>query len=148
QENQRLHAGEFKTEEARDNAHKQYRRWLQKALEEFTDLGKFLETPAAAGHLTPDESVQVPFLAAECKFNLGNYEDALQSYQKLYNKGKGLDRLNALGCIVRCLSALGQMDKVRDRLDEIRKLLATMDPSTQAQWKDWLLTVSKPFSRP
>lgn len=147
QENQRILLGEYKNDEAKDHGRRQCRRLFQRAAEEYLELNRFLETPEAAGHLSADEAAQVPFLAAECKFNLGQYEDALTIYEKLAAKSKDLDRLNALGGMVRCLSSLGRADKVRERLADIRASLANMDDTVKAQWENWLRIASKPFEK-
>jgi len=86
----------------------------------------------------------VPFLAAECKFNLGQYEDALQIYDKVSRKAKGLERLNALGGMIRCLSSMAKVDKVNELLAEIRTLLPTLnlEDGDRRRWDEWIRLAS------
>ncbi len=135
----------YKTEESRTHFAREHRRWLTKAAEEFSELAGFLETAASAGHLTQEERAQIPFTAAACRFDLGEYKTALEIYNHLAERHKGTDEaLNALGGAVRCHAALGQNDLVRQRLTEIRSQLAQLDESVRRPWEAWLTIASKP----
>jgi tetratricopeptide (TPR) repeat protein len=149
-ENQALVTNEYKTDDAKAHAAKERDRWLRKAAQEYLDLAAFLNTPEAQGHLTPEEQVQVPLTAAECRFNLGEYNEALKIYSDLASRYAGrLEALNALGGMVRCHAALGQQAEVRQRLDDIRRALAAQDdPAVRQQWEEWVTIASKPPSNP
>jgi hypothetical protein len=138
--------GEYRTAEAAGHLKEEYRRWLQKAAEEYEELAAFLDKPESAGHLPEEDRLQVPFLAADCRFNLGEYDRALEIYDKLAprypNQPAGL---NALGGAARCHFALGQPEKARRRLDDIRTALAAVpDEEVRKEWEKWLTTASKP----
>ena len=50
----------------------------------------------------------MPFLAADCQFDMGDYDTARRPYQVLAERYPDrLEGLNALGGMVRCYSALG-----------------------------------------
>jgi tetratricopeptide (TPR) repeat protein len=139
QETQSFLLDQNMSEENRKHLQQQHRRWLRQAAQEFSQLERFLESPEGAGHLTAEQRAQVPFIAARCWYNLGEYETALQLYEKLIerhsNKPAGLD---ALGGAVACHAALGQEDKVKQRLLQMKKLLPSMPPELQKPWEQWL----------
>jgi tetratricopeptide (TPR) repeat protein len=125
----------------------EYRRWTQKAAEEYEALARFLDKPASAGHLSEEERLGVPFLAADCRFNLGEYDLALEAYEKLAARHPGQTRagLNALGGTVRCHVSLNQPEKAHRRLGEIRAALAGVtDEELRKEWEGWLTVASKP----
>lgn len=62
---------------------KLHREYLTNASNEFLDLAKLLDTPEGKGLLTLEEQVQVPFQAADCLFDLGDYDTALMAYKIL-----------------------------------------------------------------
>ncbi len=137
--------GESPNPEYVEHLRKEHQRWLQKAADEYQELALFLEKPESAGHLTPEERAAIPFVAAECRFNLGQYAESLTVYERLIeSKPAPIVVLNALGGAFRCHAALGQRDKLRMRLDEIRKELAGMDESVRRQWEEWLSLATKP----
>jgi tetratricopeptide (TPR) repeat protein len=122
-----------------------YRRFLQKAADEYQELAAFLEKPESAGHLTPDEREEVPLVAADCRYNLGQYQEALALYERLADANAGQRLLLlALGGAARCHSALGQTDKLRQRLEDIRKGLAGLKKSEREQWEEWLSLAARP----
>jgi tetratricopeptide (TPR) repeat protein len=122
-----------------------HRQYLQKAAEEYKELAAFLEKPESAGHLTPDERLEVPFTAAQCYFDLGTYDDALRVYDRLLETNTDQHvTLQALGGAARCHLFMRQQDKAQQRLDEIRKGLAGLKKSEQKEWEEWLSVASKP----
>jgi len=137
---------ELKSPESKEHSQREYQRWLQKAADEYLDLARFLEKPESKGHLLDEERIQIPFIAAECLFNLGQYGDALQVYDHLAEVNAGQPQcLQAMGGCVRCLAAQGLGDKVRQRLDQIRGLLINVEGPERQRWEEWLTTVSKPI---
>lgn len=122
-----------------------YKHNLEKAAEEYQELMDLLEKPDQAGSLTPAERAVIPFTAADCLYNLGQYPEALALYEKLI-EAKSSDKavLSALGYAARCHSAMGQQDKFRQRLEDIHKALAGQDESVRQQWDEWLSLVSRP----
>jgi tetratricopeptide (TPR) repeat protein len=124
-----------------------HRELLQKAADEFLVLARFLETPEGSNLLTLEERVQVPFTAAECCFNLGQYEKALQIYQHLAQRypSDRIEGLNAMGGLVRCYAALGQAERLRETLATVQEVLPTFPPEIKQPWSDWLRVASKPL---
>jgi tetratricopeptide (TPR) repeat protein len=149
QENQNFLIGESMTADTKAHFQREHRRWLQKAADEFAELARFLETPEAQGHLSPGQQTEVPFIAARCRFNLGQYDEALRLYEKLVGRHPtGVQGLQALGGAVSCHAALGQYDKVRQRLAEMRAALAQVDEAVRRDWEVWVTEAGKPLSRP
>ncbi|MFO0926060.1 MAG: tetratricopeptide repeat protein [Gemmataceae bacterium] len=146
QENQSFLLGENMSAETRQHFQKEHRRWMQKAADEFAVLDQFLETPAGKDHLTSEQRTQVPFIAAKCWFNLGQYDKALEIYNRLIdryqNKVEGLD---ALGGAVSCHAALGQVDKVKQRLLQIKNALPGMPEDVRGPWEEWVKEAIKPL---
>lgn len=128
--------------DARQHYETQQRAWLVHASEQYTLLGNALSGPV----LTPQEQVQALFSIAECRFNLGEYDAALQLYDQLAERFKGrAEQLNALGGSVRCYAAQNQAEKLAQRLQEIRLVLKDVDEETRHRWEEWLKLAS---SRP
>lgn len=148
------------TEEGRQHLEREYYRWLKKAADEFEKLARFLVTPESQGHLTPEIRRQVPFTVAGCRFDLGQYDRALEIYAFLadYYKEPPKDEvrpedkpqllcLDALGGVVRCHAALGQREPLAKRLAEIRAQLAVLtDEAVRAQWEEWVTQAAKPVA--
>jgi tetratricopeptide (TPR) repeat protein len=138
--------GESSNPQYLEHLSKEHKRWLQKAADEYQELAAFLEKPESAGHLTPEERNEVPFTAAECRYNLGQYAEALALYERLAEANAKTKKtlLLALGGALRCHVALRQDDKVRQRLDEIRAALGGMDESVRREWEEWLSLAMRP----
>jgi hypothetical protein len=151
-----------RTPEEVEHLQKEHRDWLKKAADEFLELARFLDTQESAGHLANEVRIRVPFVAAKCRFNLGEYDTALDIYAHLaeYFKVPPVPapgdeataalvkrypryRLEALAEVVRCHAALGQPDKVRLRLDELRSVLPEVDKELQGIYQDWIVTAAK-----
>jgi tetratricopeptide (TPR) repeat protein len=152
-----LAPGSTGSAEESEHLQKEHRKWLMRAADEYFELARFLDTKESAGQLTPEERIQIPFLAAICRFNLGEYETALDIYDhlaKVFSAREVMSpvdpaaaavvarypqfRLEALAGVVRCHAALGQTDKVRGRLDELRAVLQEVDEPTRAEYLRWL----------
>ena len=132
-----------------------HRVYLTNAKDQFLELAATLDGPDGKGlvhgadGLKLEEQVQVPFLAADCLFDLGDYDTALMAYQILAERYPGrLEGLNALGGMVRCHSALGDTAHMQQRLAEIDALLPKMPKQVQEQWSQWLTVARKPVSTP
>ncbi len=137
------------SEEAKDHFRAEHKRWLRKAADEFARLAEFLSTPQARGHLSAEEQLEVPFIAADCLFNLGEYDQALQRYQQLAQQHRGRpEGLRALGGTARVHTARGEYDKVPPLLEDIRKNLDWLPPSQRAAWESWLQTAGKRVPAP
>jgi tetratricopeptide (TPR) repeat protein len=126
---------EYKKHMRESNQH-----YLQKAADEYQELAAILEKPESAAILTAAERDLVPFVAADCRYNLGQYAEALAVYERLLDS-KPADRsvaLRALAEAARCHLVLAQGDKYRARLEEIHKMLAGVDETVRQQWEEWL----------
>jgi tetratricopeptide (TPR) repeat protein len=137
--------------EKRENAKKEYSRWMGKAAKAYYDLALLLDRQGAEGDLTAEEKINVQFLAAECRFNMGKYEESLEFYEVLVDRYSArTEKLTALGGVVRCLSALRRFDLVKKRLEEIRKGLAELEGRDKEEWEQWANTADKVWkeSRP
>ncbi len=134
------------TRKHHEDMHKVY---LANATDQFLKLAELMDSPQGKGLLTLEEQVQVPFLAADCQFYKGDYDDARKAYQILAERYHDrLEGLNALGGMVRCYSALGDRANMQQRLAEIDALLPKMPKQVRDQWSDWLTTARKPISTP
>jgi tetratricopeptide (TPR) repeat protein len=132
----------------KDIAHlqEQFNKWMGQAALYYYELAVQLDKQDATAYLTQEEKIHVQFLAADCRFNLGRYEEALEFYEVLVDRYKQrTEKLTALGGAVRCLSALRRFDQVKLRLDEIELALRTMDGPDKEQWKQWVDNAKKPF---
>jgi tetratricopeptide (TPR) repeat protein len=137
------------SEDTRKHFLEEQHRWLRRAADEFTELAEFLQKPEARGHLSSEEQFEVPFLAADCLFNLGDYDKALARYEALAEQYRGRpEGLYALGGTARVWSARHKDDKVRQQLDEIRKNLSWLPPAKRPAWEAWLDTAGKSLTRP
>jgi tetratricopeptide (TPR) repeat protein len=118
--------------------------WLKKAADEFAALDAYLATPSGKDHLTKEQRTQVPFVTAKCWFNLGQYDKSLHVYERLIERyPEQLEGLDALGGAVSCHAALGQIDKIRQRLLQMRMMLPRVSKEVQKVWEDWINEASK-----
>jgi tetratricopeptide (TPR) repeat protein len=142
-ENQRFLLRENMSKEAREHFQAEHRRWLRRAAEEFTELAKFLESPAGKGHLTPERQTQVPFLAARSWFHVGEWAKGLEIYDKLIRQHAGKpEMLDALGGAIACHAGSRDIDRVRQRLLEMQKVLPDMEDSVRKPWEAWIAQAS------
>jgi hypothetical protein len=137
------------SKEKREQKLKEHNIYLTNAADEFLDLAALLDKPAGRDLLTLEERVQVPFLAADCLFDMGQYKHALMVYEAQAKRYTGrLEGLNALGGMVRCYAALEDKAKMQQCLAEIDSLLPKMPRQVQEQWSEWLRTARKPIATP
>jgi tetratricopeptide (TPR) repeat protein len=120
---------------------------LARAAEEFTRLEEALKDAEMAALLTVNQRNEVPFIVAECNFYLGEYDKALRKYEELAAKwGNHLRGLRALAETVRCYAGVSDFEKMRQRAEQIRGMLAKTEGLSEAdkqQYSDWLSQVSK-----
>jgi tetratricopeptide (TPR) repeat protein len=131
---------------AEEEAHfkQEHVRWLKQAADEFAALDAYLATPSGKDHLTREQRTQVPFITAKCWFNLGQYDKALHVYERLIDRyPEQIEGLDALGGAVSCHAALGQIDKIRQRLLQMRMLLPRVAADVRKVWEDWVNEASK-----
>jgi len=148
QEQQNFILGEKTTDETKMHYQAEHRKWLQKSAETYQDLEQLADSPLGITQLSEEERLLIPLLAAECKFNMGQYEAAMLIYTRLAAKTRGKkEMLHALGGMVRCHSALGQFDLVAQRLVELKSQLNSMDDSVRKEWEPWLAIASKPIQK-
>ncbi len=128
---------------------KEYLDYLVNATDEFEGLAKLLESPEGKDLLTPEERVQVPFLAADCHFDQGEYPAALAAYERLATRyADRLEGLNALGGMVRCYSAQEEWEKKQKVCEQMDELLPKMPQEVRKPWSEWLKTARKPVGQP
>ncbi len=148
QEQQNFILGEKTTDETKTHYQAEHRKWLQKSADTYQDLEQLADSPLGITQLSEEERLLIPLLAAECKFNMGQYEAAMLIYTRLAAKTRGKkEMLHALGGMVRCHSALGQFDLVAQRLAELKSQLNDMDDSVRKEWEPWLAIASKPIQK-
>jgi hypothetical protein len=98
-----------------------------------------LANPQTKNHTSAEMRRDASFRGAKCWFNLGKYDKAILVYEKLSDGDAPVAvQLEALGGVVSCSAALGQIEKVRTALLRIRRLLPNLDPEKRKQWEPWL----------
>lgn len=133
------------------DAHDHYmevnRRYLGRAAEEFEKLEDVLKDAALAALLTNKQRLEIPFIVAQCRSNLGEYEKALQKYDELAKKwGNRPEGLFALGGTAECYGRMGDLKQIRERAEQIRTMLPTTEGLSEAdrqKWLEWLTQISK-----
>jgi TolA-binding protein len=145
QENQSFLLGESMAPQTRGHFQSEHRRWLEKAAAEFATLGGLLrKAKEGADGLTREQRTQVPFIEADCLFNLGKYAEALALYEELAKLHNGRpEGIRALGGAVKCHAGLWQADKVRQRLLQIRQGLGVLDEVDRKAWDEWVTQASQ-----
>lgn len=134
----------------------QYRRWLKMAAANYQKLKDDLTAREDKGPLSAtDESLlrQANFAEAECRFDLGKYDEAIRLYEGLVvryqHKAESLD---ALAQITRCLWVQRQPDKALKTLQRLRNALKDVDDAalsastvnqTRPEWEEWLNKATK-----
>jgi tetratricopeptide (TPR) repeat protein len=157
------------SEKTRDAFLTEHIRWLKKAAKEFDDLAQDLKSGNHRGHLPPDVEIQIPFIAANCYFNAGEYDKALERFTLLaaqYHR-QGVAGVLALEGAVRVHAArAGRMSAtlavpdsqeararvqaaweqemlMKRRLEEIRAALPTLPEKDRPVWEKWLQDAGK-----
>ncbi|HEY7424711.1 MAG TPA: hypothetical protein VH682_10825 [Gemmataceae bacterium] len=134
------------------DAHDHYldvnRRNLTRAVEEFGKLEELIQDAALAALLTNKQRLEVPFIVAQCRFNLGEYEKALQKYDELAKKwGNTPEALFALSGTVQCYGGMRDYEHLRQRAEQIRDMLPKttgLPEADRRKWQDWLTQISAP----
>jgi tetratricopeptide (TPR) repeat protein len=134
---------------AKEHYSQQHQVYLKKAAEQFQELEEFLQTPEARGHLTPEEQTAVPFICADCLYNLGRYEDALEMFNSLSARFAGQPPgVFALEGAARVCAARRDFPQMRQKLEEIRKALPGLPEKDRHVWEKWLADCEKPVDTP
>jgi tetratricopeptide (TPR) repeat protein len=131
--------------------------WLRKAARAFTDLDERLRTdPEMRAVLTEAERAEIPFAAAGCLFDSGNYKEALPLYERLaeeYDRehlDQPLRRVEALGKIISCYGAIASRSSdwqrwvslTQGRLLEIHKEIPRLQEKDRVAWQGYVNEVS------
>jgi tetratricopeptide (TPR) repeat protein len=135
----------------------QYQDALGQAAAEYAKLAELMRLLQASGSLGKDEEKllrQVSFAEAECRLDLGKYEDALQLYKKLAARyPERVESLHAWAGVRKCYWLLDKQEPGRHTqdylasLDHLARALADMNEAafepavslwTRKQWDDWL----------
>jgi tetratricopeptide (TPR) repeat protein len=134
---------------AKEHYHQQHQVYLKKAAEQFQELEEFLQTAEAKGHLAPEEQVSVPFCWAECVYNLGHYDEALELFNRLAARFAGQPAaVWALEGAARVYAAKREFPQMRQRLEDIRKALPALLEADRQIWEKWLADCDKPVETP
>jgi TolA-binding protein len=151
QANHLLKPGQKLTLEARTHYREQYRLFLEKAAAAYEKLVEELAARAETGSLAASESSmlnQAAFALADCRFDLGDYKEALKIYDFLAQRHpKKPEQLTALSQLWRCYWALDQVDKARQIAQQVAAALKELDETTfknqqdhpiRKEWQQWL----------
>jgi tetratricopeptide (TPR) repeat protein len=126
----------------RQHFEEEKRGWLEKALRELDRLVADLGRPQMQGHLSGEQCRQLPFTAARCCFNLGDYEGALRRYKQLSDRYQGEPAgLDALAGEVNCYAGMRMVEKVRERLGAVARAVTQtpgLDAADRAAWLKWV----------
>jgi tetratricopeptide (TPR) repeat protein len=146
------------------HAHEQYDRYEQKALALYEGVSDALGKLKVEKGLDKDQDeafLRAAFAAAECRYNLGDYPQAIGLYQQLQSYYKGrVEELHALAGIARCYwSKDGDDDKRKalEAVQSIRTLLKILKDSDfdrgpgswdRQKWEEYLRIVTQRSGRP
>jgi tetratricopeptide (TPR) repeat protein len=127
--------------------------FLEEAAAHFQALVDNLETTQVQQKLTPEQENilgQARFAVADCRFDLGQYSQALFLFDVLAKRYEGqVEALIALQHVWQCHGVLFQAEEAKMTLERIRTAMAhtTYDGSaenrTHAWWEDWLAKQAK-----
>ena len=102
------------------DARKRYRTWAE----------------ALAGKL---EAGSYPALASDTWMLLGEYEKAIEGYEKLLTSTKApAGRCDLLGRVATCRAAMSDVEGLKKTLDEVRKVVPKLDDDLRPTWERWL----------
>jgi tetratricopeptide (TPR) repeat protein len=142
----------------------QYRALEEKAAELYQEVSDALGKLKVGKGLDKEQEamfLHTAFGTAECRYNLGDYPQAIGLYQQLqsYYQGKA-EELNALAGLARCYWSQGGPEGARKALqevDKIRTLLATLKDAEldrgagswdRQKWEEWLRDVMRRSEQP
>jgi tetratricopeptide (TPR) repeat protein len=146
--NQNFLLGEHQSARRRQECQEQYSRLVLRAAQELSALARQLASPEYRSPWARARKTEVVFLAAKAWFNLGRYDEAIRFYEELAGgSAKPLEQVDALGGLVSCYAAKGEIEKVRQRLRRIRGLLRRLDEPKRRDWERWLDTAEASLQR-
>jgi tetratricopeptide (TPR) repeat protein len=147
---------DYSTPEARAHYRAERSKLVEQAAAQYQKLADDLEGIRVNRTLAPEEETilcQAHFAFAECRFDLGKFEEALRLYNALAERYRHrLGELTALRHIWQCHGVLFQPEQVRTTLARLRVALNEMpntafdgstDEATRAWWESWLIEKSK-----
>lgn len=150
EENQKQSAKNL-TAAAQTHYREQYRHWLKQSAANYQKLTDDLSARQAVAPLPVGEETllrQADFALAECRFDLGQYEEALQLYQTLAARyRRQVEELIALRQIWRYYWVQRKPDKARDTVKQVQAALQGINDKTFAShpakqtrqdWLQWL----------
>jgi tetratricopeptide (TPR) repeat protein len=154
QDREQSAAGNFTTEEERRHHRMQQQNLLKMAADHYQKLINDLESQQAVTQkLTPEQEAilgEVRFAAADCRFDLGEYSQALYDYTILAKRYENtVEGLIALKHVCQCHMVMFQPDKARAVMEQIKNALprtnfdASADNRTRTWWENWLADQSK-----
>jgi len=145
---------QFSTDEERRHHRMQQQSLLKMAADHYQKLINDLESQqAVAQKLTPEQEAtlgEVRFAAADCRFDLGEYSQALYEYTILAKRYENtVEGLIALKHVCQCHLVMFQPDKARAVLEQIKNALprttfdAAAENRTRTWWENWLADQGK-----
>jgi tetratricopeptide (TPR) repeat protein len=148
--------GEHSTQDEQKFRQAERTKLLEKATLQYQKLAQDMEAIAANRSLNAEEAqvlCQAQFAFAECRFDLGKFDESLRLYNTLADGYHGqLAELIALRHVWQCHSVLFQPEQSRTTLERIRTAIKEMpsaafdgssDMATKAWWDNWLAEMSK-----
>jgi hypothetical protein len=144
------------TPEVRQHYRTQRQRYLEMAASHFQKLSDDCSTLAGQRTLTAEEETtarQTAFAVGECRFDLGQFDEALRLYETLARRYRGqVEELIALRHVWQCHGVKFQTDQAKKMIERIRAALKelpnsafdnSMDMRTRRWWDDWLREKSR-----
>ena len=144
-------------EEERRHHRTQRQRFLEKAAGEYQRVAADCTGLQTLRVLTADEESmqrQAGFAVAECRFDLGQFDDALKLYEDLARKyAKQVEQLIALRHVWQCHGVKFQTEQGKKALVEIRDALKDMPANafdntaevrSRRWWEEWLREKNRP----
>jgi tetratricopeptide (TPR) repeat protein len=147
-----------KNAEERDHYQRQRKRFLENASATFQKVIDESAALTATRPVTADEEAmvrQAAFAIADCRFELGQFDDSLRLYEDLVRRyKKQVEELIALQCVYGYYGFVKfQPEQARRTLERLREALAQMPASafdnsnevhTRRYWEDFLRDKSRP----
>lgn len=142
------------TEEERRHHRAQQQKLLEMAAAHYQKLVDDLESQQALTQkLTPEQEAilgQVRFAVADCRFDLGQYSQALYQYTILAKRYENtVEGLIALKHVCQCHAVMFQPDKVKTVLEQVKAALprtnfdGAAENRTRTWWENWLADQNK-----
>jgi tetratricopeptide (TPR) repeat protein len=152
---------EFRNAQSNDPATRsshqdKYYEWLKKEADCYQTLADDLEAQRPARPLSETEALilrQSLFAVAACRFNLGNYDEAIRLYDNLARRFQNqVEGLYAVKDLFDIYMLRGDLVKAKATLERFRLLLDALDDSAfqgrpageaRAAWENWLKNANK-----